>query len=244
MKRVISVVAVGLCVSTGAWARDAAEPSAEDQPAAAAEETEAAAEEPAAPAAVRYTLDVASSFLAVVVYKDPNTLGAGMAHDHTVVASSFDGAVTWSTTDASLCDVKISFPVSALTVDPGNARSRVGIDPGDSVSDGNKATIVSNFSGKGQLHVASFPTISFQSTSCTGTTGEVKVTGDLTIRGVSKEVAVTMDVSADDSGFSASGTFDSTHTDFGFNPFSAAFGALKNQNKLRFVVDMKGSASG
>jgi polyisoprenoid-binding protein YceI len=197
--------------------------------------------EPAPSGPVAYTLDPGQSLLAVTVYKDPNTLGAGLAHDHAIVASTFDGKVVWSADDASVCDVSISFPVTALTVDPGDVRTRVGIDPDDTVGEGGKKTIISNFSGKSQLNASVFPTISFQSRSCSSTTGKVEVLGDLSIRGVARAVTVMMDVAVDDQSFGAKGSFDLTHDDFGFKPFTAGFGALKNQDKLHFVVDVSGA---
>ena len=236
MKRMLMAMLLGCTTVAVAQDAPAEEPATEEAAEAPAEEAPAAAE------TVTYNLDPGSSFLAVTVYKDPNTLGSGLAHDHAIVASTFDGKVTWNVDDPSVCDVSISFPVTALTVDPGNARSRVGIDPDDTVGDSGKGQIKNNFMGKSQLYADSFPKISFQSTSCSGTTGSVKVTGDLTIRGTAKRFTVTMDVSADGSSFSASGAFDATHDDFGFKPFTAGFGALKNQNKLKFVADLKGSA--
>ena len=197
--------------------------------------------EPTVAGPVSYTLDPGQSLLAVTVYKDPNTLGSGLAHDHVIVASTFDGKVVWSVDDASVCDVSISFPVTALTVDPGDSRSRVGIDPNDTVGEGGKKTIISNFSGKSQLNAAVFPTISFQSRSCSSTSGKVEVLGELSIRGVSRAVTVMMDVSVDGETFDAKGSFDLTHDDFGFKPFTAGFGALKNQDRLHFVVDVSGA---
>ncbi|MFT4621584.1 MAG: polyisoprenoid-binding protein YceI [Myxococcota bacterium] len=242
MKRLAWVMAM-LTVGGMALAQDDPEPAADgaatEGEAEAEAETEPAAPEPAP--TVTYTLDPGRSFLAVTVFKDPNTIGAGLAHDHAIVASNFDGKVTWNVDDASVCDVSISFPVTALRVDPGNARSRVGIDPDDTVGDGGKGTITSNFLGKSQLDASSFPTIAFKSTSCSGTTGKVKVTGDMSIRGVAKTVTVTMDVSAVGTSFTAKGSFATTHGDFGFKPFSAGFGALKNQDKLAFVIDVAGS---
>ena len=234
-------IAMGLTLlSLSAWAIAQEAPEATTEaPSTEAEAPEAEPEPPAGPTA--YTLDPSASFLAVTVYKDPNTLGSGLAHDHAVVASTFDGKVVWSSTDASACSVSISFPVTALTVDPGNARSRVGIDPDDSVGDSGKNQIKSNFMGKSQLYADSFPTISFTSTSCSGTSGTVDVTGELSIRGVAKTVTAKMAITEDGSSFPAKGSFDLTHDDFGFKPFTAGFGALKNQNKLHFVVDVQGS---
>jgi hypothetical protein len=41
---------------------------------------------------------------------------------------------------------------------------------------------------------------------------------------------------------SAAGTFSAKATDFGFEPYSALLGALKNRNEMKFTVDVKGAA--
>ena len=191
-----------------------------------------------------YTLDPARSRLYVVVRNDPNTLAARLGHDHVISAESFTGKVTWDVENADACDVRITFPVSALQVDPGNLRAEASLDPDGAVSDGNKETIKENFSKKSQLWADSFPQITYQSTTCDGATGTVRVSGELTIRGVGKAITVPMKIEADGQQFRARGSFSLTHQDFGFKPFTNLAGALRNQDKLDFVVDVRGSASG
>ncbi len=198
-------------------------------------------EEATAPSSV-YTYDqqAAGSFLAVVVYKDPGTFLSGKAHDHALVASSFQGRVTWDPQDPGVCDVSLSFPVSALTVDPGKARSRVGIDPDDTVGESGQRQLTENAMGESQLWAARFPQISFQSEACRAQGDRVTVDGSLTIRGAAKRVSVPMKVTASAEGFRAQGTFELTHHDFGFSPFSALGGMIANQERLGFVVDVVG----
>jgi polyisoprenoid-binding protein YceI len=187
-----------------------------------------------------YDLQAAGSFLAVVVYKDPDTFLAGKAHDHALVASSFQGRVTWDTQDTGVCDVSLSFPVSSLTVDPGKARSRVGIDPDDTVGASGQGQLTANAMGESQLWASRFPQISFQSEACRAQGDRVTVDGSLTIRGAAKRVSVPMKVTASAEGFRAQGTFELTHKDFGFAPFSALGGMISNQERLGFVVDVVG----
>lgn len=223
---------------------EAADPPA-GAPTAPVEEAAPAAPpaDPAPTGPFDYRLDPKKSWLFVVVYNDPAGLASKFGHDHGVRATDFDGRVTWDPADASKCDVSISFPVTALRADPPGLRERAGLDADGAVSDGSLETIRNNFLGKGQLDASAFPTISYRSTRCEGTTGRVVVTGELTIHGVSKPVTVTLDVSADAQGFSAKGGFTATHTDFGFKPFSNLGGALKNKDELRFVIDVTGPRS-
>lgn len=219
---------VGLLLASVAMAQDPAPAPAEPAPAPVS-------------APVTYKLDPAKSWLYVVVYNDPSAMGSRFGHDHGIRASTFDGTVVWDTSNAAACKVEISFPVTALTPDPPGMRERAGLNPDGAVGEGSLKTIKDNLQGKSQLEASVFPTISYKATKCEGTTGKVKVTGDLSIHGVSKSVTVTMDVAADGSAFSAAGSFTALHSSFGFKPFSNLAGALRNKDEIKFVVDVKGA---
>ncbi len=68
------------------------------------------------------------------------------------------------------------------------------------------------------------------------------MTGKLTMRGTSKTVTANMTVNADGSKLSAKGSFTASHADFGFSPFSAILGTLKNDEALSFSIDVEGAA--
>ena len=223
----MKIMSLWFAVVMTAWAQDP-EPSVNEGDA------------PSPASVYTYELQAARSFLAVVVYKDPSTWLASKAHDHALVASSFQGRVTWDSQDPSVCDVSLSFPVSALTVDPGNARGRVGIDPDDTVGESDQRKLTANAMGESQLWASRFPQISFQSTACRAQGDRVTVDGSLTIRGAAKSVSVPMKVTASAEGFRAQGTFELKHQDFGFAPFSALGGMIANHERLGFVVDVVG----
>jgi polyisoprenoid-binding protein YceI len=191
---------------------------------------------------VTYNLDAGQSWLFVVVLNDTSAMASRMGHDHGVKSTDFTGTVTWDADDPSACNISIDVPVSGLRPDPAGLRERAGLDPGGAVGAGALETITNNFLGKRQLYASSFPVISYRSTSCSGADGSFKVTGDLTIRDVSKSVSTTMTVTADGADFSAKGTFDLNHSDFNFNPFSNLGGALRNLDKLSFTADVKGKS--
>lgn len=199
--------------------------------------TDPAASAPPARGPTTYRLDPGSSWIYAVLKYDRNTLIKG--HDHVVKASSFDGTVVWSPSDPSACKVDISFPVNALTIDPPGARSRAGLD--GETNEGDLPKIKENMLSKTQLNSSSYPRISYTSTSCSGTSGKVTVAGNLTMHGVSKALSITMDVTEDGSSFKAKGSTNITHRMFGFDPFVAALGALKNDDNLKLVIDVRGS---
>jgi polyisoprenoid-binding protein YceI len=210
----------------------------------------AAAGEPApvAPAApvppppsgpVTYKLDSAKSFVGVQVWIDPSGLGSTLGHDHVIVASRFSGSVTWDPQNLATCKVSVTVPVANLVVDPPGARKRVGLE--GETPEADKATITANFTGKDQLWIEKYPEISFKGSKCRAEGEKVLVDGEFTMRGVTKPVTMKMKVDAKPGSYAASGGFTTTHTNFGFSPFKAAMGMLKNQDKLAFVLDVKGT---
>lgn len=203
------------------------------------------AQEPApapapAAAAADYKLNASASTLFVVVHKDPSTIGSGFAHDHAIGATGWSGTVHWDPANVAACNINITVPVSGLKVDPPGYRSKAGLEPQELSAD-DIQTITDNFRGGSQLDMAHYANITFQSTSCAQQGDKVLVSGNMTMRGKSRPTQVPMSITADGTTFKASGKFDAKHTDWGFNPFSAAFGAVKNQDGLIFVIDVVGS---
>jgi polyisoprenoid-binding protein YceI len=190
---------------------------------------------------IDYDLTSSQGRLYVLVRYKRGTLGASLAHDHVVVASGWSGSVTWDAANLGACNVVIDVPVGGLSVDPGTAREWESLE--DETSAGDKETIRDNFRGSRQLDMNTYSTIRYQSTSCAGgSDGVVNVTGSLTVRGVSKTVTVPMTIREGEGSFGATGRFDATHSDFGMDPYSAAFGALKNDQRLSFIIDVRGTA--
>lgn len=185
-----------------------------------------------------FTLDPAASWIYVLIFNDWERWTPVTGHDHGVKATTFDGTVVWDVDDASKCAVTIRFPVSALEIDPPGMRERARLPADGAVGDGAKATATGNMRGKSQLDTDVFPEISFRSTSCSGTTGTVQVSGTLTVHGVGKAVTVPMQVEVTDDRFAAKGSFTLTHADFGMKPFTYGPGTPRNLEKLEFHVDV------
>ena len=204
---------------------------------AAAEGTEEAAAEEPVETATTYAL---SGTLYVVVKKDEDTFASALSHNHAVKANGWSGSVTWHPSDAGECKVEISVPVASLIVDDNATRSLAGL--GEGPSDSDRQTIKENMLAADQLNGSKFPSVTFSSTSCSGTSGNVTVKGNMGLRGATKAISPSLAVTADGSTFTAKGSFQVNHTDFGFEPFSALFGQLKNSNQLTFHVDVSGTA--
>ncbi len=205
------------------------------------------AEAPVAPAApvptVRtWALDAAKSWLYVVAYYDPERWTPITAHDHVIKASAFTGSVTWDPANPSACVIDIQFPLTALAIDPPGGREREKLAADGAVDAETKVTIVKNMLSKMNLFSESFPQISFKSAGCVaGASGKFNVTGDLTIRGATKRITMPLAIGAAGNSFTAKGSLNFNHADFGMEPFT--YGPLTPRNKegIKLVVDVVGS---
>lgn len=199
-----------------------------------------AVEEEAAPAPVNYRINGAQGLTYIVVRKDPSTLAAGLSHDHAIKAVGHSGSFTWNPADPAACQLEVTLPVAQLDVDAPATRKAAGIE--GTLSDGQRADVKKNMLAKSQLNGANHPTITFQSDGCSGDGSSFAVQGDLTIRGKSKRVILRGSLSADDASFALKGSVGIKATDFGFEPYTAMLGQLKNLNDMKLVVDLRGQA--
>jgi len=184
----------------------------------------------------RYLVSPQDSEVYVVVKKDRGTLLSGLSHDHVIVAEEFTGFVEWDPNQPSNCKVEITVPVRALVVDPDEKREALGF--GKELDEGGKQKVRKNMLAKSQLFARSFPEIRFEAKRCAAQAGGgVAVTGALTIRGVSVEMSLPMQVEFQEDRLRAKVDFTRSH-EFGFDPYSNALGALKNDDPLRFHVDI------
>jgi len=173
------------------------------------------------------------------VYKDPDTVAAGLSHDHVMVASGWSGTVRWDPADPASCMVEVRVPVSGLQVDPAAWRTRVGYDT--TLDDAQRAQIRDHMLSGDQLDAGHHTDMRFVASSCAVSGTKVKVTGTLTIRGVAVTVSPTLALQADATSFSAAGSLAIKATSFGFSPYTAMLGALKNRDDMKLTLDLHGA---
>src|SRR3989442_5986753 len=90
-----------------------------------------------------------------------------------------------------------------------------------------------------QLHVAKFPMIRFSSTTITAETQDrFLVTGQLTIRGVTKAVQFPAKVVMTGKAFRGTATLELAQSAFGYKPYSALLGAIKNKDGVTLHIDL------
>lgn len=169
---------------------------------------------------------------------------ASLGHDHVVRATSWWGSMRFDPSSLGNCAVSVTVGVEGLDPERDEMRDLTGMDR---VSRSDRDTIREHFRGEEQLDFEHHKTIEFTSKSCalTGERGEggyplVEVTGDMTLRGVTHEVRLPLEVAVDEERVAARGVLTTRHSDFGFEPYSMAAGLFKNKDELYFVIDVRG----
>ena len=188
----------------------------------------------------QYVLDPGMSKLYVQVFKDDSTFAAALAYDHVVLATGWQGIVLVDPEKLATCVIDVTVPVAGLRADLPEMRTLVGYKK--MLSDSRQKTVGKHMRAEKQLDAVNFPQITFRSQSCSGTKKELLVNGKLTIRGRSNVVTIPLQVFHSDNSIRAKGTFTAQHSDFGFSPYSALFGTVKNRPGILFVINVVGTA--
>jgi polyisoprenoid-binding protein YceI len=181
-----------------------------------------------------------SGTLYVRVFKDTTTLASDLSHDHVVVAKGWTGTATWDPEDAGSCKMDISVPVAQLEVDDSSMRAKVGLE--GTLDEGMRADVKENMLDDEQLDGGTYKTITWKASGCEVKVDKVDMTGDMTIHGKSKKLTVSLEMGGDGSSFHAKGSTRLKATDYGFEPFTAMFGALANENEMPLVVSIEGKS--
>ena len=199
-------------------------------------------EDDPAPVDITYTFGDADSLLYVQVYKDESAWGSGFAHNHVMRASNWYGYIDFNVEDINVCDFEFSLPVADLMVDEDAMRQYVGY--GDTISQSDRATIREHMLASDQLDGNRHQEISFYSTSCeekNDTT--LRITGDMTIAGNTRNISFDVDFNAQEEKFYASGVIETNHAQFGLEPYQAFGGTVRNDEPLDISFDMVGFAN-
>lgn len=189
-----------------------------------------------------YRIIPGESALHARLYKDG--VASGFAHDHVIVAEAVEGEVDFDPAAPGTFAVDVRVDTRKLEPDPPAQRKIYGLE-GELDADDRK-TIKEHMREEDQLHVAKYPQITFRSSRVTASAkaGDYVVVGLLTIRGVTREVSVAVQVEADASGFRGRGKLRIKHTQFGFEPYSAMLGAVKNQDRIDLVLELVAKPKG
>lgn len=189
-----------------------------------------------------YELVPASSHLFVTIAPDEGRLFSRFSHHHVVRATEWTGTVLLDPAAPEACQVRVRVAVSGLEADEPELRRKLGFGE---LGERDRRQVMEEMRGEGQLFAERYPEITFESDRCaSGPSGEVRVAGALRIRGKSKRVEIPLRVALEEQRLKAEGELVVQHRDFGFEPYSAALGAIANGEDLHFHLRIIGRRSG
>jgi polyisoprenoid-binding protein YceI len=190
---------------------------------------------PGVAASATFRIDAERTRLAVRTHRDG--IGSGLAHDHVVEATDVTGQVEYDPGRPEASSITVEARSASLSVDDPAARRRLGVE-GD-LSESQRADVAKAMRGPDQLDVARHPTIRFTSTRAVPEgDGRLRVTGALTLRGVTREVSFPATVAVEGGALRGRATLTFLQSSFGYRPYSALLGAIRNKDEVSLHVDL------
>jgi polyisoprenoid-binding protein YceI len=150
-------------------------------------------------------------------------LFGGFAHEHLIEARTIKGCAEIDTASLPHSSIRLVFTTADLHV----------LDPKE--SDSNRAEIQRNMETQ-VLRIAEFPEVILESTSIEqpATPDQLRIHGNLTIRGTTQPVIIPVTFSRiDNSTYRATGKFVFKQTSFGIKPIQLAAGTVKVKDELQ-----------
>jgi polyisoprenoid-binding protein YceI len=182
-----------------------------------------------------FRIDPERTRLAIRTHRDG--LGSGLAHDHVVEAADVTGRVEYDADRPDASSVTVEARTASLRVDEPAARRRLGVE-GD-LSESQRADVSKAMRAADQLDVARHPTIRFASTRVVAEgDGRLRVTGSLTLRGVTRDVSFPATVALEGGVLRGRATLTFLQSSFGYQPYSALLGAIRNKDEVSLHVDL------
>ena len=186
-----------------------------------------------------FTIDPGQSAVVVQVFKDG--VAARLAHDHVVQARAFSGTVAYDPQKPDASSIAVKVEVASLQADEPATRRKFGLEGEPSAKD--RADIEAAMKSDGQLAAPRFPSITFASTSIAKQPdGRLLVTGRLTIRGVTEEVKFPAQITVEGGLLRGRAQLTFKQSRFGYQPYRAALGAIKNKDEVTLHIDLAAKA--
>lgn len=207
----------------------------------------------AAAVAPAWSVDLGRSHFSVLTRKAGPA--ARLAHDHLVVARAPRVELAFDPSAPEAARLSVTIPVQSLDVDPPAARQarsarlrELGLLDADlpAVDEGDRGKVREAMLDEAQLDAARFPTVTAEVTGLTrrggGEGARVALGWDatvrLTVRGRTIEKKVPARWELVDGELHAEAVAEARFTEFGIEPYSAFFGAVRNADLFHFVVEI------
>jgi polyisoprenoid-binding protein YceI len=186
-----------------------------------------------------FKVDPAQSSLVLQLFKDG--VAARLGHDHVVHARVFSGTVVYDPRRPEASSVQVAVEAGSLIADDPGTRRKFGLAGEPSASD--RAEIDKAMKAEGQLAAARFPSMTFTSSAiATQPDGRFLVTGRLTIRGVTNELTFPARMSVEGAQLRGRAQLKFKQSSFGYPPYSALLGAIKNKDEVILHIDLVAQA--
>ncbi len=169
-----------------------------------------------------FVVDSAASSLRISVGRAGLFSFAG--HEHEVLATAIEGRIVANPEEAARSWVELRFETSGLKVE------------GKGEPAGDAPKVQAKLAGPEVLNVARFPEVTFRSTAVEARQApdgswNLRVTGDVTIKGVSRSLVLPLRVQMAEGVLTATGQTVLKQREFGITPVSVA-GVVKVKNEL------------
>jgi polyisoprenoid-binding protein YceI len=160
-----------------------------------------------------------------------------LGHNHVVTSRRLAGRAWVGATPAESGFV-IRLPVASLVVDDPTVRAAAGPDFEGEVSDSARQGTYANMTRPEVLDLAQYPDVEVHAPTLEGTWDQPRAQAQVTIRGVTRTVAIPLQLRRDDATVTASGHFAVLQSDFGITPFSIAAGAIQVADEVRVAFSI------
>ena len=185
--------------------------------------------------AAEFIIDPVRSELAVQLFK--TGIGAQFAHDHVVRATKYSGQIRLDPSAPTSAEIAVDVDATALVADEPETRQKYKLPLGLSAE--NQREIQQTLESESQLHVRRYPKIRFRSSRITlERVGQYQVTGNLELRGITQAVSFLVHAELQQDELRGKGSARFLQSSFGYQPYSAFLGAVKNQDEVVLHVDI------
>ena len=184
---------------------------------------------PASPAVMRYDLDATQSKF--IVHANRSGLAWFKGHSHRIAVKDFSGAAELDLTALNPASLQLTVRAASL-------------EETDPVFTADQKKIINQELNDIVLETAKYPEITFKSTDIKGSLVQgkfdVKISGDLTLHGVTRRVVIPATVTVSGDSLRAVGEFKVDRKDFNVKATSAFHGFVRVKHDLKFEFDIVG----
>ena len=185
--------------------------------------------------AADYVIDPSRSEVVVQLFK--TGIGSALAHDHVVRATKYSGQARLDLAEPAAARISVEVDATALVVDEPEIRKKYDLPLG--LSEDSRQDIQRTLESESQLDVRRYPAIRFRSTRVTAEgEGSYLVNGDLELRGVTRPISLSLRGSAQNAELHVVGSGRFLQSSYGYQPYSAFWGAVQNQDEVVLHVDI------